>query len=193
MFSLDDVKWMVCLAALALGAMGVTACFSPPRPGKLREQWERSNGTARIRGEVYDEGDTAHRLAIFDERRCHLSLRSPRPGSDTWREIGSAYFAPCDADIKSRVRFVNDRVAYVFFQWWTTVTVNGGESWHFWDVAAHLPGQAYSSTGLIEDVSVKPDGTGTMSLNPVGTVGRQRLILHTADFGQEWKLEEPAR
>jgi hypothetical protein len=182
-----------CLGAVALCVMGGTSCFSNPRPGKLREQWERSNGTVQIRGEVYDEGDTAHRLAIFDERHCHLSLRSLPPGSDTWREIGSAYFAPCDADIKSRVRFVNDRVAFFFFQWWYTVTVNGGESWHFWDVAAHLPGRAYTSTGLIEDVSIKPDGTGTMTLNPVGLVEHKQLPLHTADFGQNWMPEETAR
>lgn len=192
----DGVRWWgrtCCLAALTLGAMGMSACSSSPRPGKLREQWERSNGTVRIRGEIYDEGDTAHRLAIFDARRCHLSLRSPRPGADTWREIGSAYFAPCDADIRSRVRFVSDGVAYVFFQWWYTVTVNRGDTWQTWDAAAKLPDRAYYSPTLITDVSITPDGAGTMTLNPAGTVDHQPLTLHSDDFGQRWTPVEPSR
>lgn len=169
---------------LAAVAMCLNGC--EPRPGTLREQWESANQTFRVRAEIYDEGSLSHRLAIFDQRRCHLRLLSAPNGSDQWQQFGNAYFGPCDADLRTHVRFVGQRASYVFFQWWYRVTVDDGKTWHSWDVAAHMPGKVFYSATLIEDVLIRPDGTGTMTLNPEGVAGKVRLILHTKDFGQQW-------
>lgn len=142
----------------------------------------------RIRADIFNEGRWSDRLDIFDPR-CHLWLYSSPVESDQWQQINSAYFSPCDADLKSRVRFVTEQVAYVFMQWGYTVTVNGGQRWTFWDVVEHLPEKAYRSPTLIEDVSIKPDGTGTMTLNPADTVQHVLLTLHTKDFGQQWTTQ----
>lgn len=173
-------QWMW-LAAVAISLSGCE-----PRPGALREQWERSNQTFHVRADIYDEGSLSHRLSIFDQRRCHLRLLSAPKGSNHWRQFSNGYFGPCDADLKSHVRFVGQRVGYVFFQWWYTVTVDDGKTWHMWDVAAHMPEKVFHSPGLIEDVSIAPDGTGTMTLNPEGVVGKVRLTLYTKDFGLQW-------
>lgn len=171
-------------AAFAVAAAFAIGC-GEPRPGTLRDQWELSNAGLRIRGEVYNEGNLAHRLAIFDERRCHLRLRAA-VGAGQWRDIVKAYFAPCDKDIKNHIRFVNGAVAYVFLQWWYMVTVDEGRTWAIWDVSAKLPTLAYANPALIEEVVVAPDGTGTMTLNPAGTVSHQRMRLRTTDFGRQW-------
>ncbi len=171
--------------AKALGALGILALSSiacEPRPGKLREQWEQSNGTFRVRVELYGEGNAAH----FFDPGCHLRLSSAPAGSDRWRGFGNAYFSRCDQDLKDRVRFVNDRTAYVFVQWWYSVTTNGGQQWSTWDVAAHLQGRVFYNPRLIEQVVINPDGTGTMTLNPAGVKSKQRLTLHTENFGLEW-------
>jgi len=179
-FSLNSkIPIAIAVAALCAGACG------EPRPGTLRRQWEQSNGGLRIRGEVYNEGNLSHRLAIFDEQRCHLLMRAAAGGGE-FRDIVRAYFAPCDKDIRSHVRFTSGGVAYVFLQWWYMVTVDGGRTWATWDVPAQLPALAYANPALIEEVAIAPDGTGTMTLNPAGTVRHDRLALHTSDFGRHW-------
>ena len=164
------------LALLGLLTIGSSAC--EPRPGELREQWEQGNERFRVRVQVFDEGNKAH---LF-EPGCHLRIASAQAGSDAWRRFGNAYFSKCDQRFKDRVRFVNERVGYVFMQWWYTVTVDGGRSWATWDVPAHLSGRAFYSPQLIDDVSIKPDGTGTMTLNPAGMAGKQPLTLYTGDL-----------
>jgi len=163
----------------------ITSGCGEPRPGALRDQWELSNAGLRIRGEIYDEGNLSHRLAVFDERRCHLLLRTA-VGGEQWHDIVRAYFAPCDKDIRRHVRFVSGSVAYVFLQWWYMVTVDGGRTWTTWDVPAKIPRLAYANPTLIEEVVVAPDGTGTMTLNPAGTINHERARLRTTDFGRAW-------
>jgi hypothetical protein len=169
-------------AVTLLGMIAMSSIGCEPRPGKLREQWEQSNGRFRVRVEIYDEGNMAH---VF-EKSCHLRLVTASVGSDRWRPFGSAYFSRCDQDLKGRVRFVNDRVAYVFMQWWYAVTTNEGATWSTWDVPAHLPGKVYYNPRLIEEVAIKPDGTGTMTLNPEGVSSKERSTLSTDDFGVTW-------
>ena len=166
-----------------LSALSVAAC--EPRPGTLREQVEHANERVRVRIEVFDEGNPAH---VFD-RGCHVRLSSAPVGTDQWRQFGNAYFGRCDYDFTGRVQFVNRDVAYVYLQWWYAVTVNGGERWSTWDVPAHAAGRVFYNNTLIEKVSIQPDGTGTMTLNPQGVVEKRRLTLHTKDFGQQWFLE----
>jgi hypothetical protein len=164
------------------GLLAICSSGCEPRPGELRDQWERSNDTFRVRIEVFDEGNRAHMF----EPGCHIALSSAPAGSSRWRQFGRAYFSRCDQDLKDRVRLVNEQVAYVFMQWWYAVTVDGGASWSTWDVAAHLPGKAFYNPRLIEEVSIKPDGTGAMTLNREGTAQKMPLTLVTNNFGIEW-------
>ena len=171
-----------CLLITLVSMLSIGSSGCEPRPGKLKERWELSNETFRIRVEVFDEGNKAHMF----EPGCHIALSSAPIGSGPWRQFGRAYFSQCDQETKDRVRFVNPRVAYVFLQWWYTVTVDGGASWSTWDVAAHLPGQAFYNPRLIKTVSIAADGAGTMTLNREGTAQKIPLTLVTSNFGVAW-------
>jgi hypothetical protein len=172
----DYGRWIV-LIVLILCASGCD-----PYPGKLRQQRDVSNDTFLVRIEIYDEGNRAH---LF-EPGCHLKLLSALTGSNDWRQFGNAYFSRCDQDVNNRVRFVGRSVAYLFLQWWYAVTVDAGRHWSTWDVPAHLPGKAFYNPRLIDGVSVGPDGSGTMTLNPDGLAQKQPTVLYTSDFGRQW-------
>jgi hypothetical protein len=173
----------VVLAFLVGVTLGSVAC--EPRPGKLREQWQRTNGAFQVRVEVFDEGNKAH---LF-EPGCHVRLAVAPAGTAQWSQFSNAYYSHCDVDLKDRVRFVGAKTGYVFMQWWYSVTTDGGKTWSTWNVPAHLPGRAYDNPRLIESVTLGPDGKGTMTLNPDGTADKARLTLTTDDFGREWHLQ----
>jgi photosystem II stability/assembly factor-like uncharacterized protein len=165
---------------VALAALSSAGC--EPRPGELKDQQDRTNGRFRIRVQLFAEGSPAH---VFNPG-CHLRLLSAPPGSESWRQFGNAYFTECPEQPADRVRFVGDRTAYVFMQWWYVVTTDGGDTWSTWDVPAHLPGRVYYNPRLIDQVAIAADGTGTMTLNPDGVVGKERLTLRTDNFGKSW-------
>ena len=169
---------------LAAAALSATGC--EPRPGKVREQWDESNGSFRVRVQILDEARLAHTF----ERSCHLRLLAAAAGSEQFKPFAAGYFSRCDQDLKGRVRFVNDRTGYVFVQWWLAVTTDGGRRWSIWDVPAHLPGRAYYNPRLIESVAIGGDGTGTMTLNPEGVASKTRLVLKTTDFGVQWDVRD---
>ena len=123
------------------------------------------------------------------EPGCHLRLASAQAGSNEWHQFSNAYYSNCDQIQKNRVRFVDDKIAYVFMQWWYSVTTDGGNNWSNWDVAGHLSGQAYYYPELIQDVSMKSDGNGTMALDPKGLRSNESLTLYTRDFGLHWDVK----
>ena len=163
------------------------AC-SEPRPGTRLTQFERSNTTMQVRLEIFEEGDLRHRWAIFDEKRCHLRISSTPLGAATWAAVATAYY-PCAQDVTNIVQFVDDKVAYVFMQWWYSVTLDGARTWTTFDVAKHFPEKAYYSPNLIDRVAIAPDGTGTMLLKAEGLVDKKPLALYSSDFGKTWTLK----
>jgi hypothetical protein len=165
-------------AALGAATIGSTSC--EPAPGKLRETSQVANGSFRVRVDVYDD-----RYGKATSSRCHVRLLTAPVGSDEWRQFGNAFFEHCEPDLRSRVRFVNEQVAYVYLQWRYTVTTDGGRNWTTWSVPDRLKGVFYNQR-LIEHVVIRPDGTGTMTLNPEGVAAKQRVTLETQNFGRDW-------
>lgn len=168
---------------MATATIVLTCC--EPVPGKLIDSWQLANNNFKVRVQMYDEGNKAH---IF-ERGCHLQLASAQLSSNEWRLFSTAYYSKCNEIPRDRVRFVNDKTAYVFMQWWYTATTNGGVNWSTWDVAGHLPNRVYYNPQLIQDVFMNSDGSGTMTLNPEGIRNKEPLTLSTHDFGVHWDLE----
>ena len=116
-------------------------------------------------------------------------LNSSRPrDAGTWTAAATAYY-PCAQDVTNIVQFVDDKVAYVFMQWWYAVTLDGARTWTTFDVASHFPDKAYYSPSLIERVAIAPDGTGTMLLNADGVVDKKPFALYSSDFGKTWTLK----
>lgn len=146
----------------------------------------RSNDRFQVRMEIYDEGNAAHMF----EPGCHVKLESAPAGSENFRQFGNAYYSKCGDIPKDRIRFVNDRTAYVFMQWWYRVSVDGGATWTTWDAPSRLPGRVYSNPKLIEDVSMSANGIGTMRLNPAGVASAAPLELRTTNFGVDWSASQ---
>jgi len=142
----------------------------------------------KVRLEIFEEGEPGHRWAIFDETRCHLRVSSTPLDADTWTVVATAYY-PCAQDLTNIVQFVDDKVAYVFMQWWYSVTLDRGRTWTMFDVAKKFPDKAYYNPSLIERVAIAPDGTGTMLLRAEGLVDKKPLALYSSDFGKTWTLK----
>jgi hypothetical protein len=171
------------LIVVVIATLVLTGC--EPVPGKMIDSQEFANNSFKVRVQIYDEGNKAH---IF-ERGCHLQLASAKLSSNEWNQFSTAYYSKCDEIPRDRVRFVNDKTAYVFMQWWFKVTTDGGIKWSSWNVPGHLPDRVYYSPRLIQDVSMNSDGRGTMTLNPEGVRNKEQLTLYTHDFGLHWNLE----
>lgn len=186
---LMSLKWihrgglLIAVGSITLYSLCLAGC--EPFPGKVIESWETTNNEFKVRVQVYDEGNKAH---LF-ESGCHVQLASAQAGSNEWHQFSSAYYSHCGQIPKDRVRFVNDKTAYVFMQWWYIVTTNGGITWSSWDVAGHLSDRVYYNPLLIQDVSMTSDGAGTMVLNPQGTRSKEPLTLYTRDFGLHWDVQ----
>jgi hypothetical protein len=86
----------------------------------------------------------------------------------------------------NQVRFVNDEVVYVYMGWMFSVTTDAGKTWRLWDAEKNLPGWNCCDPGLIKEVAISPQGTGSMTLRPDPANPEKLLYLRTSDFGQHW-------
>lgn len=171
-------------AALTLSALAGVGC--EPRPGRLIETWEASNGTFGIRVSLLEEGNPAH---LF-EKGLHYRFESAPGGTSDWRLITSAYSSRRVKLPRDQVRFVNPRCAFVFMQWWLASTTDAGATWSVWDVPAHLGGRVHYRQDLVRSVEIGPDGRGRMLLSGDATSDGRELTLHTRDYGRTWSERE---
>jgi hypothetical protein len=84
-----------------------------------------------------------------------------------------------------RIRFVGDRVCYLWEGWMVAVTVDGGSTWDVWDGDTELPGWHCCRADLIKQVRIDPLGNGKMELNP-HPGERIPTTLSTTDYGKHW-------
>jgi hypothetical protein len=160
----------------------VALMFLPPRVGAIAESWETSNPTFKVRVERHYEengGFVAGAYYVF---------RSAPAGSAAWRDIMTfRHDDPVDIP-RDQVRFVNDRIGFVFMGWMYAVTTDGGATWSVWDAGSNLPKWECCNYRLISDVRLEPDGTGSMTLSPIQDRRGEVPQLRTKDYGRHWKL-----
>lgn len=153
--------------------------FLPPRPGKLVDTWETANDTFRIRVNKHGEehgGFVAGAYFVFQA--------SPKD-KENWVEIMVArHDDPIDIP-RQQVRFVSDRVGYVFLGYKFAVTTDGGITWSTWDAIKSLPDWKLTRAA-IHDVQIEADGSGVMKLN--SATDRDAPVLRTKDFGKSWEV-----
>jgi hypothetical protein len=149
--------------------------------GRVIESWEKSNQTFTVRVESHTEENAFLPGAYY-------VFHSAPSGSDTWREIMTFRHDDPHLIPRDQVRFVNDRVGYVFMGWMYAVTADGGASWSIWNAEKDLPKWVCCNYGLIASINLQPDGTGTMILNPIPNRQGEVPQLYTKDFGQHWNL-----
>lgn len=153
--------------------------LSKPRRGdKINERWETRNETFKVRVTAYAEengGFVGGAYYVFE---------STPLGSDTWREIMTFRHDDPVPIPREHVRFVNDRVGYVFMVYKYAVTTDGGATWQTWDIVGDLP-EWQNNRAAIKDVKISENGVGVMSLNPFSD--RPKVTeLFTKDYGRHW-------
>jgi hypothetical protein len=168
------------------GAIGGCMLFTHSQGGtKVNETWETANSAFKIRVTSYAEENGGIVAGAF------YVVRSSAARSDDWQEIMTFRHDDPVAIPREQVRFVNDRIGYVFMGWKYAVTTDAGSKWSVWSAEKDLPNWQCCNYRLIQDVRIAPDGTGTMILNPIPQRRGEVPELRTKDYGQHWELEKP--
>jgi hypothetical protein len=174
---------VITLSVLAVALLANCKLASSPRMGNVAESWETSNQTFKLRVDRHAEGGSFGPVA-----GAYYVFRAAPSGSDSWHDIMTFRHDDPVPIPRDQVRFVNDRVGYIFMGWMYAVTTDGGVTWSVWNAQTDLPQWACCNYRLIGSVKVEPDGTGTMILNPIPQRQSEVPQLHTNDFGRHWNL-----
>jgi hypothetical protein len=172
---------IIALAVVILAAGFLLHSFRPSI-GEIAESWETTNQTFKVRVDRHAEKNGGFVPGAY------YVFRSAPSASNDWREIMTFRHDDPNPIPRDQVRFVNDRVGYVFMGWMYAVTLDGGGTWSVWNADTELPKWECCPYGLIGDVNIEPDGTGTMILHPIPKRQGEVPRLHTKDFGQHWDL-----
>lgn len=166
------------LAGAAVLAI-IVYCQQTPHPGPQLGMWETLNHGLRIRIVEYDEKGAL--LA-----GTYYLFESAKPNTDQWQKVMMFRHDDRVEIPRDQVRFVNEDVIFVFMGWVYAITTDRGISWSVWDASRDLQGWRCCNYGLIKNVDVRPDGTGTMTLSPIP--GREGEVpeLRTRDYGLHW-------
>jgi hypothetical protein len=176
---------------IAIGVLGlaITIAFGyeflskPHRGKKIIEAWETTNNTFKISVSAYAEekgGFVGGAYYVF---------RSAAGDSNNWHEIMTVRHDDPVAIPRQQVRFVNNKIGYLFMGWQYGVTTDGGLTWSVWNAEKDLPGWQCCNYKLIQDIRIAPDGNGTMRLNPIPQRAGEVPELRTKDYGRHWSVE----
>jgi len=152
-----------------------------PYAGPVNESWQTSGHALQVRVDVHPERNSF-------EPGAYYVFRSAPVGSDAWRDIMTFRHDDPVPIPQDQIRFVNDRVAFVFMGWMYAVTDDGGRTWTVCDAGHNLPNWLCCNYRLITDVQLNADGTGAMMLNPIQDRRGEVPQLHTRDFGRHWSV-----
>ena len=154
----------------------------PHRSTAPLETWPTENKAFRIRVTSYEEKDA-------DVSGTYYLLESTSKSSTAWHEILTLRHDDRPDLPNDQIRFLNDDTGYVFMEWMYAVTTDGGNSWSVWDATRDVPDWQWSKYGVIRDVRIEPDGSGTMLLKPIADPNSRVPTFHTHDFGRHWQVE----
>jgi hypothetical protein len=84
------------------------------------------------------------------------------------------------------VKVVSDRTAFLYIGWVYAVTTDSGRTWHRWSAADDLAGWSCCNYGVIDSISIGPDGRGTMYLDLIEAAPGTVPELKTDDYGLRW-------
>jgi hypothetical protein len=172
--------------AIALAAILIVAAncsvLSGPRMGDITESFETSNHTFKLR--VDRRAEVGGFMAVLDG--AYYVFRSASVGSDNWHDIMTFRHDDPNPIPRDQVQFVNERVGFVFMGWMYAVSTDSGKTWSVWDAHRDLKSHC-CNYGLVQDVHLEPDGTGTMTLQVIPDRG-EVTKLRTNDYGRHWSV-----
>ncbi len=123
--------------------------FMPPRKGAIAETWETTNGSFKIRVDRHNEENGGFVPGAY------YVFRAATVGSDDWRDVMTFRHDDPNPIPRDQLRFVNDRVGFVFMGWMYAVTSDGGDHWSVWDASNDLPNWRCCNYRLITDVQLQ--------------------------------------
>lgn len=174
---------MIMIRPIVLAFITLAVCtdcdvFKRPRQSeKINEQAEFSNDVFKIRVTAYAEqnaGFVGGAYYVFD---------SAPIGSNNWQRIVTVRHDDPIPIPHQQIRFVSDKVGYVFMIWTYAVTTDAGATWKVWDAFKDLP--QLQDHPPIEGVRIESDGTGKMTFRD----SKAAPDLHTKDYGNHWSVE----
>lgn len=166
------------LIAFSIYTVGCANIFM----GEITESWDSSNERFKIRVERRAERDA------FLLPGAYYVFQSAPVGSDSWKEIFTFRHDDPVPIPRERIRLVNEQVGYAFMGWMYAVTIDGGKTWQVWDADKDMQNCECSNYGLIKDVRLVADGSGTMELNRVPLRIGKLPELYTTDYGRHWSF-----
>lgn len=125
----------------------------------------------------------AGRYYTFGFKTKYQSFRGPAEKTRVIFNFRQEKAVPPPID---QVKIINESVAYVNMGWMYSVSLDSGQTWHWWDAERELPEWKCCDPGLIKDVSVSENGNGVMTLRLDPNKPENRVYLRTTDFGQHW-------
>jgi hypothetical protein len=149
------------------------------RQGAIIERWETRGNGLSIRISAHEEKGVLlpGTFYVFESRSA---------GSSDWQHVMTFRHDDRPAIPQDHVHFVGSHAAYVFMGWTFAITRDGGASWKVWDATKDLASWQCCNYGLIGQVQIASDGTGTMSLRPIPERSGEVPALRTIDFGEHW-------
>lgn len=172
------------LLFVIVGLVSAWALHSQSKKSKtINERWETSNGTFNIRVTAYAEHNGGFVAGAYYVFECASS------GSNRWRELMTFRHDDPVPIPREQVRFIGDRIGYVFMGWMYAVTTDGGLTWSIWTAKKDLPNWECCNYRLIRDVSVAKDGAGVMQLTPIQNRRGEVSELRTRDYGRHWSKQ----
>lgn len=170
---------LISITTALVVAIALTGCRRSSESGKVYETWEASNDRFTVRAKASEDRSQALGGSYF------VYESAPR-GNDHWKQIMEFRH---DDPIKiphESIRFVGDRIGYVFLGWKYAVTSDGGQTWTNWSAESDLPNWKCCNYGLISEVELSAQGRGKMTLHTIP--GRNEPdILQTEDYGKHWR------
>lgn len=168
----------IILVGIAIIAVVTCAHSQGSRMGQREiERWETTNNRFKIRVIAHPEegGFVGGAYYVF---------QSTGTDNDNWHEIMIVHHDDPVKIPREQIRFVSDRVGYVFMLYNYAVTLDDGITWSVWYAPSDLP-QWRDTRANIENVQILPDGTGTMSLRT--STDEKAPELYTSDYGKHWQ------
>ena len=173
----------VLAAVAAYVAFSVVLDRNRSRVGPPFANWTDDAGVGRF----------SIRVTAFDESGAgmvpgaYYKFESAQGAGPDWREVMTFRHDGPVPIPRDQVRRAGESVAYLFMGWMYAVTTDGGDSWTVWDAARDLPGWRCCNYGLIQDVALNADGTGTMTCKVIDAGRGEIPTLVTTDFGRTWE------
>ena len=155
-------------------------CYGCSPRGKVIENWQVGNDAFDVRVDAYSEKGVGFVWGAF----YVFTAKSRDTG--TWHEVMKFRHDDPVPIPREQIRFVTDKIGFIFMGWMYAVTTDAGHNWSVWDAQSDLANWQCCNYGLINEVSLQPNGTGKMVLHPIDRRRGEVPKLCTTDFGRHW-------